>query len=63
MMLRKKDVDVLANGLLERTLETSQEINIAQVAKEFEDEYTSEQIDRIYHRYRYFLRQRQEVGV
>lgn len=62
-MLRKKDVDVLANGLLERTLETSQEINIAQVAKEFEDEYTSEQIDRIYHRYRYFLRQRQEVGV
>lgn len=63
MMLRKKDVDVLANGLLERTLETSQEINIAQVAKEFEDEYTSEQIDRIYHRYRYFLRQKQEVGV
>ena len=57
MLLRKKDVDNLANELLERSMETKQEINIAQVAKEFEDEYSSEQIDRIYHRYRYFLRQ------
>lgn len=57
MLLRKKDVDNLANELLERSMESQQEINIAQVAKEFEDEYSSEQIDRIYHRYRYFLRQ------
>lgn len=63
IMLRKKDVDVLANDLLNRTVETQQEINIAQLTKEFEDEYTSDQIDRIYHRYRYFLRQKQEVGI
>lgn len=61
MLLRKKDVDELANELLARSMENSQEINIAQVAKEFEDEYSSDQIDRIYHRYRYFLRQRQGV--
>jgi len=57
MLLRKKDVDILANELLERTMETQQEIYIAQMEKEFEDEYSSDQIDRIYHRYRYFLRQ------
>lgn len=57
MLLRKKDVDLLANELLERTLETQQEIYIAQMEKEFEDDYSSDQIDRIYHRYRYFLRQ------
>lgn len=63
MLLRKKDVDELANGLLSRTMENQQEITIAQVSKEFEDEYSSDQIDRIYHRYRYFLRKRQEIGV
>ena len=38
MLLRKKDVDILANELLERTLETQQEIYIAQMEKEFEDD-------------------------
>ena len=44
MLLRKKDVDLLASELLERTLETQQEIYIAQMEKEFEDDYSSDQI-------------------
>lgn len=63
MLLRKKDVDVLANELLERTMESRQEINISQITEEFADEYSTDQIDRIYHRYRYFLRKQQEVEI
>lgn len=33
MLLRKKDVDLLASELLERTLETQQEIYIAQMER------------------------------